>query len=314
MFNVQSVGIRHPALVLVMITTSLLALTSCQPFNYKEADAPTPLASVPPLNPKPKIALVLGAGGPRGYAHIGVMRVLEEACIDIDLIVGSSVGSLLGVFWASGLDANEIDKRSMEGGPLTLFDPNPFADRGWIRGRKLQNYVNSQLGHQQLENLPRRVIVVATQRDDKSPRYFTNGNSGVAVRASSAVPGIISPVGIQGIEFEDGDVSLPLAVSAARDAGAEFVIAVNVYPKESSIPDNASERARAQVIRRSEQINRELRNADFVIHAETPFAASPRKSFFRKSRSLGEQEATAKLPELFTALEKRGTRRNRNGC
>ena len=313
----HTIGFKFPLgrlLMLSWFSSSLIGLTACQPFNYKDSDAPVALASVPTLNPKPKIALVLGAGGPRGYAHIGVMRVLEDACIDIDLIVGSSVGSLLGVFWASGLSAREIDKRSAEGGPLTLFDPNPFADRGWIRGRKLQNYVNSQLGNQRLEEMPKRVIVVATQRSNKSSRFFTSGNSGVAVRASSAVPGIISPVGINGVEFEDGDVSLPLAVSAARDAGAEFVIAVNVYPKISSIPQDASEWDRAQVIRRSKQIEPEMANADFAIHAETPFAASPRKAFFQTARSLGEQEAMNRLPALFAALERKQIDVGADGC
>lgn len=279
-------------------------LTGCKPFNYVESDAPLPLVSVPVMEPKPRIALVLGAGGPRGYAHIGVMRALEDACIEVDLMVGSSVGSLLGVFWASGLSAAEIDKRSFEGGPLTLFDPNPFADRGWIRGRKLQNYVNQQLDGKRLEHMPRKVIVVTTHREDKTPRYFTSGNSGVAVRASSAVPGIISPVGINGIEFEDGDVSLPLAVSAARAAGAEFIIAVNVYPKTESIPDNASKKSRDQVIRRAQQTRPEMALADFVIYAETPYAASPRKSFFTASRDIGEQVAAARLPELLLALER----------
>lgn len=304
----------HRFLRLSLCTSCAIALTACQPFNYEEADAPVPLQSVPKMEPKPKIALVLGAGGPRGYAHIGVMRVLEDACIDIDLIVGSSVGSVLGVFWASGLDAREIDKRSNEGGPLTLFDPNPFADRGWIRGRKLQDYVNTQLDNQRLEDMPRRVIVVATQRDNKSPSFFTSGNSGVAVRASSAVPGIISPVGINGVEFEDGDVSLPLAVSAARDAGAEFVIAVNVYPKLGSIPENASEKDRAQVIRRSQQIEAEIKNADFLIHAETPFKASPRKAFFKASRLMGEQEAIKRLPALIEALKQQQISVGENGC
>ncbi len=97
---------------------------------------------MPPLRPAPRIALVLGSGGPRGYAHIGVMRALEEVGLQPDLIVGSSVGALIGTFWASGLDAAQIDERSMQGGPLTLFDPWPFADRGWIIGQRLQDYVN----------------------------------------------------------------------------------------------------------------------------------------------------------------------------
>jgi NTE family protein len=125
----------------------------------------------------------------------------------------------------------EIDEIARGGGPLTLFDPSLFADRGWIRGQRLQDYVNSRLTVGAMERLPRSLIVVATRREDKTPVFFQRGNIGVAVRASSAVPGIISPVGINGTEFEDADESLPVAVRAAREAGARFVIAVDVSAK-----------------------------------------------------------------------------------
>ena len=98
------------------------------------------------------------------------------------------------VFWASGLSAQQIDERSLQGGPLTVFDPSLFADRGWIRGQRLQDYVNQGLGGRRLEALQRRVVVVATRRDDKTPRFFMTGNAGVAVRASSAVPHARAPV------------------------------------------------------------------------------------------------------------------------
>lgn len=287
----------------LLLMTLVLVLVGCAPFNYDKADAPLPLTDVTTLTTAPRVALVLGSGGPRGYAHIGVLKVLEEAGIEIDLVVGSSVGALVGVFWASGLSADEIDRRSSEGGPLTVFDPNPFADRGWIRGQRLQDFVNHELGDQSIEELARPVIVVATRRDDKRPVFFTSGNSGVAVRASSAVPGIISPVGINGIEYEDGDESLPLAVKVARDAGAEFIIAVNVYPRMASVPSDASHRLRMQQERRHRLISREVTQADFYIHPDTPWRASPRRQFFEASRSIGEAEARDRLSELQVLLQ-----------
>ena len=129
------------ATLLRLAALPLAALPGCAAFNYAAADAPQPIADPEALTPAPRLAIVLGSGGPRGYAHIGVLRVLEEAEIEPDLVVGSSVGSLIGVFWASGMRAVELDALSMQGGPLTLFDPSPFADRGWIRGQKLQDYV-----------------------------------------------------------------------------------------------------------------------------------------------------------------------------
>ena len=303
--------------VLISAATTLTAtlLSACAaPFNYVGPDAPVPLTEVPALDPKPRVALVLGAGGPRGYAHIGVMLVLEEACIEVDLVVGSSVGALIGVFWASGLSAAEIDAKSKTGGPLTLFDPSPFADRGWIHGRKLQRYVNNELDNKRLEEFERKVAVVSTHRGDKTARFFMQGNSGVAVRASSAVPGILSPVGISGVEYEDGDIAAPLAVSAARAAGAKAVIAVNVYPKPSSVPEHASVRARETVERRARQVDAESKQADFVIHAETPFAASPRRAFFDASREAGERIAREQLDALRVVLAARGIETGPDGC
>jgi NTE family protein len=228
--------------------------------------------------------------------------VLEEAGIQPDLLVGSSVGAVLGVFWASGLSAMQIDEISKQGGPLTVFDPSLFADRGWIRGQRLQDYVNEGVGNKPLEALTRRVVVVATRRDDKRPRFFTHGNAGVAVRASSAVPGIVSPVGIKGVEYEDGDESLPLAVAAARAAGARFVIAVNVYPREESTPPDAPEAMRARDARRRARIAPEVAQADFVLHPDLGYYASPRRSFFVESRQLGEAHAREQLPALKAAL------------
>jgi NTE family protein len=286
---------------------AMLGLAGCSAFNYREADAPDALVSMQPIAPRPRIALVLGAGGPRGYAHIGVMRVLEEAGIQPDLVVGSSVGALLGVFWASGLSSAQVDERSMQGGPLTIFDPSLFADRGWIHGQKLQDYVNQGLEGRRLEDLPRRVIVVATRRDDRTPRFFAAGNAGVAVRASAAMPGIISPVGIDGVEYVDADESLPLAVSAARAAGARFVIAVNVYPRPESMPAEASESTRARDARRRAAIEPEVAQADFVLHADTEYYAQPLRRYFVAARQRGEAVARAELPALLDKLRGRGT-------
>jgi NTE family protein len=240
--------------------------------------------------------LVLGAGGPRGYAHLAVLRVFEERGWVPDLIVGSSVGALIGVFWASGLSAPELERLSRSGGPLTLFDPNPFADRGWIRGQKLQDYVQAGLRGQPLQALPRRVIVVATRRQDKAARFFASGHAGVAVRASSAVPGIVSPVGIAGEEYEDGDESLPLAVRAARQAGAGFVVAVNVYPRETPASASAAQRARDE--RRRRAIAAEAPFADLLLEPDAGYATGPFQRYFDAAYAAGEREALAQWPRL----------------
>ncbi len=287
---------------MVALLLALPQITGCSSFNYVEADSPTPLVSVPAMSPKPKIALVLGSGGPRGFAHIGVMKVLEEAGIEYDLVVGSSVGSLIGAFWANGYNASQIDEISRQGGPLTVFDFSLFADRGWIHGQRLQNFVNDRLGPQKIEAMPRRFIAVATRIQDKQPVFFNSGNVGVAVRASSAVSKVFSPVGIQGIEYEDGDESLPVAVRAARQAGATFVIAVDVTALPGSAPVDTSDSRLAREARRRARIDPELVDADFVIHPDMGFGTVPTPNFYKHARQSGEDTTQSLLLPLKQAI------------
>ncbi len=282
------------------------ALSGCSAFNYAATDSPVPEVSIAPLTPTPQVALVLGSGGPRGYAHIGVMKVLEEAGIDYDLVVGSSAGALIGAFWANGFDAEEIDKIARSGGPFTLFDPSLFADRGWIHGQRLQDYVNTNLGSKSIEQMPRRLIVAATRRDDKAPVFFQSGNIGVAVRASSAVPRIISPVGINGTEFEDADESLPVAVRAARQAGARFVIAIDVSARAGAAPPGTSKARLDREARRRSRIDPEVATADFLIHPDLEYAAGPSRSYFVNAQAMGELSARDAVPALVERLRLAG--------
>jgi NTE family protein len=285
-----------------------IGLSGCAAFNYTAPDSPVPQTTANSAAPKPRVALVLGSGGPRGYAHIGVIKVLEEAGVQVDLVVGSSVGSLLGAFWAAGYNAAQLDAAARSGGPLTLFDLSLFADRGWIHGQRLQDYVNGRLGNASLEQLPRQLIVAATRRDDKQPVFFQRGNVGVAVRASSAVAGVISPVGVQGIEYEDADESLPVAVRAARQAGAQFVIAVDVSARAGKAPAGTSSALLERDARRRSRIDPETRLADFVIHPDMEYAASPQASYFVQAQMAGEAAAGQLLPELMQKMALAGVR------
>ena len=292
----------HKAILFAMLG----ALAGCTSFNYVAADSPAAALSVSPALPRPKVALVLGSGGPRGYAHIGVLKVLEEAGVEIDLVVGSSVGSLIGAFWADGFSAAHIDEIANAGGPLTLFDLSPFADRGWIHGQRLQDYVNSRLGGRSIEALKRRVIVTATRRYDKAPVFIQTGNVGVAVRASSAVPKVISPVGINGVEYEDADESLPVAVRAARLAGARFVIAVDVSALAGSAPPGTSSAWLTRDALRRSRIDPEVAAADILIHPDMGYAASPFRSFFMKAQASGESATRVLLPTIKAQLKAAG--------
>jgi NTE family protein len=217
-------------------------------------------------------------------------------------MVGSSVGSLIGAFWASGYSASEIDELSKQGGPFTVFDFSLFADRGWIRGQRLQDFVNDRLNSQRIELMPRKFIAAATRLNDKQPVFFQSGNAGVAVRASSAVSRIISPVGIQGVEYEDGDESLPVAVRAARQAGAQFVIAVDVTPNLDTAPADTSVSRLEREAKRRARIDPELIQADFVIHPDLGFRTVPTAQFFEHARRSGEDAACRLLPSLRAAM------------
>lgn len=280
-------------------------LPGCAAFDYRALDAPRALARLDRAYPAPRVAVVLGSGGPRGYAHLGVLRVLDEAGVAPDVMVGSSVGALLAVLWASGLTAVELDALSWTGGPLTVFDPSPFADRGWIHGRKLQDFVNARVSDSPLETLPRRAVVVATRREDKVPHFFMKGNAGVAVRASCAMPGIISPVGIEGVEYEDADESLPLAVGAARSLGALCVIAVDVSARPGTTPPDASPSQRERDLRRRARIEPEVRMADVLVHPELRYRASPRREYFAHARAMGEAAARTQLAEILDVVRAR---------
>lgn len=284
------------------VLLTAIGLSGCSAFNYSGPDSPVPEPKAHPSIPTPAVALVLGSGGPRGYAHIGVLKVLEDAGINVELVVGSSVGSVVGAFWAYGYNARELTAIAFDGGPLDLFDPSPFADRGWIHGQRLQDFVNESLGNRVIERLPRRLIVTATRRIDKQAVFFQSGNVGVAVRASSAVPAIISPVGIQGVEYEDADESLPVAVCAARDAGARFVIAVDVSARAGKAPPGTPEKMLTRDARRRTRIDPETQTADFLIHPDMDYAAGPWPSYFRQAYLAGENSAKELLPALLEKL------------
>ena len=294
-------GLSLRATLTVCAILVCTTISGCTAFNYTSENAPQQLNTAL-LKSSPRIAVVLGSGGPRGYAHIGVIRALEDAGIVPDLIVGSSVGAFIGSFWASGRSAQDIEQQSENSGPLTIFDINPFADRGWIRGQRLQDYVNTQLNNKPIEALKTKLIVVATRRQDKQAVPFAFGDVGVAVRASSSVPGIFSPVGINGTEFEDSDSSLPLAVSVALAAGAQFVIAVDVSALANSAPVGTNKEWLARDSLRRARIDPEAKKADFLIHPDLGYLASPRRAYAVMAQEQGLKTTQQQIPALITAL------------
>ncbi|OGA10625.1 MAG: esterase [Betaproteobacteria bacterium RIFCSPLOWO2_02_FULL_65_20] len=197
----------------------------------------TPLAeALPGASPAarvvaaPKIALALGGGAARGFAHIGVIKALEAQGIRADIIVGTSTGSVVGALYASGINGFELQRLAfgMEDGVISDWS---LPDRGIIKGEALQNYVNAALGNRPIEKLRKTLAIVATDLQSGEAVVFRTGNTGMAVRASSSVPGLFQPVRIGGREFVDGGLVSPVPVKVARSLGADVVIAVDISSK-----------------------------------------------------------------------------------
>ncbi len=176
---------------------------------------------------RPVIALVLGSGGARGYAHIGVIQVLEQYGIQPDFIVGTSAGSIVGSIYASGKNADELREIALKMKPTDVRDIT-LAKKGFFDGQKIEDYVNSQVANVPLEQLKIPMYVVATQLKAGKKVVFNYGNTGQSVRASVSIPSMFIPAQIAGEEYVDGGVVSPVPVEVARDLGADVIIAVDI--------------------------------------------------------------------------------------
>jgi NTE family protein len=247
----------------------------------------------------PRIGLVLGGGAARGFAHIGVIQVLEENGIKPDLVVGTSAGSVVAALYASGKTGAAL------GTMADTMDEYAFTDwafpgRGLIRGEALAKFVRDNTGNKLIEQMRMPLGIVATDLDSGSPVLFQRGDTGVAVRASSAVPAVFQPVRIGTREYVDGGLVSPVPVRFARQMGADLVIAVDI----SAVPDgNATGDPMRMLLQTfaimSRSINHfELRDADVVMRPKLNGVSSADFSTRKKSIQAGREAATALLVDL----------------
>jgi NTE family protein len=205
-----------------------LALSACR------ATAPVPAHPGPPApadDLPPRVALVLGGGGARGFAHVGVIRVLEDAGVPVELIVGTSVGSLVGALYAGNTNAREMERlaRGLDRGDFFDFSLAPaLFGTGLASGERLERFVRERAGVERIEELRIPYAAVATDLDTGEAVVLRAGDLARAVRASSAIPGVFEPVELDGRLLVDGGVARNLPVLAARELGADVVIAVDV--------------------------------------------------------------------------------------
>ena len=217
-----------------------LALAGCTtaPHEYANLAPPRAVAIEPVLAAKPVVALVLGAGGSRGFAHVGVIKALEAAGIRADIVVGSSSGSVVAALYAGGNDSHALEAMALGVLDSDLIDFTFFGP-GRVQGDALQEYVNRALDNRSIEALGRPFAVVATERATNAMTIFNRGNTGLAVRASSSIPNVFWPVLIEGREYVDGGLTSRVPVAVARRMGADVVIAVDVSWRGSSEADAA---------------------------------------------------------------------------
>lgn len=218
---------------------------------------------------RPIVALVLGSGGARGYAHIGVIQVLEQYGIHPDLIVGTSAGSVVGSIYASGKNAQQLREIALNMKANDVRDVK-LAMTGFFDGQKVENYVNEQVLDTPLELLKTPMYVVATELKEGKKVVFNYGNTGQAVRASVSIPSMFIPTKIAGEEYVDGGLVSPVPVNVARELGADIVIAVDILAQpEHTETKNVWGLFNQNInIMQNRLAQEELKHADIVIQPD----------------------------------------------
>ena len=274
----------------------LLLLAACMP-----KEIPPPL---PPPRPA-KVAVVLGAGASKGFAHVGVLKVLESQKVPIDLVVGTSAGSFVGSLYAYGYDVFQLQTMAMALLKDDVVDLT-LPDNGFIRGDKLENFVNKTVRQTPLERLKIPFRAVATNLQTGEEIVFATGNTGRAVRASCSIPGVFQPVRIGDKAYVDGGVVSPVAVDAARRAGADVVIAVDISAGVAgTLPQGILDTILQSIdIMYAKIATAQLRNADVVIRPNLSHIGS--SDFDKRNEAIleGEKAAVLAMPQIRQILDK----------
>ena len=269
----------------------------------KPVDPPVSVLPTPKISPR--IGLALGGGAARGFAHVGVIQVLEEAGIRPSLVVGTSAGSLVAAIYASGKSGAQLQHIALTMEEATITDWTlPIFNNGMLRGDALARYVNGQVGFKVIEDMPLRLGVVATDLQSGQGMLFQRGDTGTAVRASSAVPAVFQPVKISGHEYVDGGLVSPVPVRFARQMGAELVIGVDISsPPEANLANGVLQILLQTFSIMGKSINNfELKEADVVVRPSLNGVGSSDFGARRRSIEAGRQAMLQMLPQLKAAI------------
>lgn len=252
-----------------------------------------------------RMALVLGGGGARGFAHVGVLKAFEAAGIVPDIIVGSSMGAMIGALYAAKPDAAALEALILDADISPSIGDLTLTTRPWLWGTRIEQLLREHLGPQQLQALRIPMVVVATDVASGVPVAFSHGDAVTAVRASSAVPGTFKRVRIEGREYFDGDVTVPVPVSLARARAVKIIVAVDVmcHPTEMlEVMRDSPDLIMSDFYRHAINL-RELSGADVVISPRLGYYAGFSREERQRFIAIGEAAASSAIPAIRQRLE-----------
>jgi NTE family protein len=294
---------------LLSLGATLSACTINTDYNHDASDAPRSLIS---KADKPiKSVWVLSSGGPRGFVHVGVLKALEELGHKPDVIVGGSVGSLVGALYAAGVPAKELEAMSLDLG-VTNMGRLALTGDGKFAGSPLADLINRELtqrcGTCDMEKLPIRFAAAVIDRTSRQPMLLNHGNAGVAVQASCAIEGTFTPVRIRGVQYVDADLVAPMPVRMARawaaalgNSQAVKVLAMDASAHENKAPEGAA-RFREGDLRKRALTQPDAQAADLTLHPEMSYYVNISREFRERTIAQGYVQTMAMAARLKAVL------------